>query len=197
MVVAGQTREACSTRTRGAGSRARGPAARCRGLVLVVATLHLGRVEGARHGGAGAGVVAARLLVVRRRLLGAADHDHHLGRVEEVRNAVARRRLRCAPAARSAAVLPSRHRTLLVLCRLLLRPRRAQRRPSARRVYRRVHQSVRLFPRVPNQQAPRKAPTCVSRPNSSVCLPQLKSDRRLISSLPERGRTRCEVGPVF
>ena len=53
MVVAGLTREACSTRTRGAGSRARGPAAatpRRRGLVLVVAALHLGRVEGAEDG---------------------------------------------------------------------------------------------------------------------------------------------------
>ena len=63
MVVAGLTREACSTRTRGAGSRARGPAAatpRCRGLVLVVAALHLGRVEGARHDGAGVGAVRQR-----------------------------------------------------------------------------------------------------------------------------------------
>ena len=69
-------------------ARARGPAAatrRRRGLVLVVAALHLGRVEGARHGGAGAGVVAARLLVVRRRLV------LHLGRVEEVRELVVRR----------------------------------------------------------------------------------------------------------
>ena len=86
MVVAGLTREACSTRTRGAGSRARGPAAatpRCRGLVLVVAALHLGRVEGARHGGAGAGMVAVRLLVVRRRLLAAATTVREPARCEK------------------------------------------------------------------------------------------------------------------
>ena len=36
-------------------------------------------------------MVAVRLLVVRRLLLGAADLAHHLRRVEEVRNAVVRR----------------------------------------------------------------------------------------------------------